>query len=164
MPIREISPASPKGADSWRQARVVGAADGFTVIEVMIVVAIVAILAAIALPNYADYVRRGKIIEATSALSDLRTRYEQYFLDNRTYVGGCLVIKPIVNTARAFDIDCGGESASTYTGTATGKAGEGMVEFTYTINQANAKSSTITATGWSGSGTCWAVRKDGSCS
>ena len=67
-------------------------------IEVMIVVAIVAILAAIALPNYADYVKRGKIIEATSALSDLRTRYEQFFLDNRTYVGGCLVIKPVLNT------------------------------------------------------------------
>jgi type IV pilus assembly protein PilE len=43
-------------------------------LEVMIVVAIVAILAAIALPNCADYVKRGKIIEATSALSDLRTR------------------------------------------------------------------------------------------
>ena len=64
-------------------------ARGFTLIEVMIVVAIVAVLAAIALPNYADYVKRGKIIEATSALSDLRTRYEQYYLDNRTYAGGC---------------------------------------------------------------------------
>ena len=74
------------------------------------------------------------------------------------------MIKPIVNTVRAFDIDCGGESATTYTGTATGKAAEGMSGFSYTINQANAKASTITATGWSGNGTCWAIRKDGSCS
>ena len=58
---------------------------GFTMIEVMMVVAIVAILAAIALPNYSDYIKRGKIIEATSALSDARTRFEQSFLDNRTY-------------------------------------------------------------------------------
>ena len=140
------------------------AADGFTMIEVMIVVAIVAILAAIALPNYADYVKRGKIIEATSALSDLRTRYEQFYLDNRTYVGGCAIIKPIVNNLRAFDIDCPGETATTYSGTATGKVAEGMSGFTYTINQANAKSSTITASGWTGNAGCWATRKDGSCS
>jgi type IV pilus assembly protein PilE len=133
-------------------------------IEVMIVVAIVAILAAIALPNYADYVKRGKIIEATSALSDLRTRYEQFFLDNRTYVGGCVIIKPVVNTARAFDIDCSNESVSTYTGTATGKAGEGMGNFAYTINQNNQKASTITESGWSASANCWTIRKDGSCS
>src|SRR6516162_2622938 len=85
--------------------------DGFTMLEVMIVVAIVGILAAIALPNYSDYVKRGKIIEATSALSDLRTRYEQFYLDNRTYAGGCAVIKPIVNTLRSFTIDCPGETA-----------------------------------------------------
>ncbi len=43
-----------------------GAARGFTLLEVMIVTAIVAVLAAIALPNYSDYIKRGKIIEATS--------------------------------------------------------------------------------------------------
>lgn len=138
--------------------------DGFTILEVMIVVAIVAILAAIALPNYADYVKRGKIIEATSALSDLRTRYEQFYLDNRTYVGGCAVIKPIVDTLRSFNVDCPGETATTYSGIATGKAAEGMNGFTYTINQANTKTSTITAAGWTGNVNCWATRKDGSCS
>ena len=159
--VNATNSASPAGFAAWR---VRAGVEGFTLIEVMIVVAIVAVLAAIALPNYADYVKRGKIIEATSALSDLRTRYEQFYLDNRTYAGGCLVIKPIVNTVRAFDIDCGGESATTYTGTATGKAAEGMSGFSYTINQANAKASTITASGWSGNGNCWAIRKDGSCS
>jgi len=138
--------------------------DGFTMLEVMIVVVIVGILAAIALPNYSDYVKRGKIIEATSALSDLRTRYEQFYLDNRTYVGGCAVILPIVNTLRSFDIACPGETATTYSGTATGKASEGMAGFLYTINQANATSSTITAPGWTGNANCWATRKDGSCS
>jgi type IV pilus assembly protein PilE len=137
---------------------------GFTLLEVMIVVAIVAILAAIAIPNYNDFVKRGKIIEATSGLSDLRTRYEQYFLDNRTYVGGCALIKPAVApTVKAFDIDCGGEAVGTYTGTATGKATEGMANFFYSIDQANNKVSTITATGWTGNPVCWATRKDGSC-
>ena len=66
-------------------------------------------------------------------------------------------------TARAFDITCV-DAAGTYTGTATGIAAEGMGGFVYTINQANLKTSTITASGWSGNGNCWAIRKDGSCS
>lgn len=137
---------------------------GFTMIEVMVVVAIVAILAAIALPNYSDYIKRGKIIEATSALSDLRTRYEQFYLDNRTYVGGCLIIKPVVNTARAFDIDCPGESATAYSGTATGKDTEGMSGFGYSIDQANVHVTTGTGSWGQSSATCWVTRKDGSCS
>src|SRR6266542_902969 len=60
---------------------------GFTLIEAMITVAIVAILGAIAYPNYVDYITRGRIIEGTSKLSDFRVRMEQYFMDNRTYVG-----------------------------------------------------------------------------
>src|SRR2546426_9927950 len=63
--------------------------NGFTLIEVMIVVAIVGILAAIALPNYSYYVQRSKIIEATTSLSDARQRTEQLFLDTRTYAGNC---------------------------------------------------------------------------
>ena len=58
---------------------------GFTLIEVMIVVAIVGILAAIALPSYNDYIRRGQLPEAFSSLSDFRTKMEQYYQDNRNY-------------------------------------------------------------------------------
>jgi type IV pilus assembly protein PilE len=52
---------------------------GFTLIEVMVVVAIIAILAAIAIPNYADYVTRSKVTDAVSGLSEMRVRMEQYF-------------------------------------------------------------------------------------
>src|ERR1700722_11706839 len=59
---------------------------GFTLIELMITVAIVAILAAIAIPNYRDYVIRGQLVDATQALAAVRANMERYFQDNRTYL------------------------------------------------------------------------------
>ena len=64
-------------------------ARGFTLIELMIVVGIMAILASIAIPSYSEYVRRSRITEAVSALSGMRVKMEQYFQDNRTYAGAC---------------------------------------------------------------------------
>ncbi len=139
---------------------------GFTLLEVMIVCVIVGVLAAIALPNYSDYIKRGKITEATQGLSDMRTRYEQWFLDNRTYVGGCAALKPIVQgPLKSFTLDCaGGETAIAYLVTATGNPSGGMeTGFVYRIDQTNARSSTGPP-GWSPGVGCWAVRKDGSCS
>lgn len=60
-------------------------AKGFTLIEVMIVVAIIGILASVAYPSYTDYVRRGQTQEAFTQLSTLRARMEQYYLDHRNY-------------------------------------------------------------------------------
>jgi type IV pilus assembly protein PilE len=138
---------------------------GFTLLEVMIVVAIVAILAAIALPNYADYVTRGKIIQATSGLSDLRQGMEQYFLDNRTYVGYCASpagTARVQPTVPAFTLTCA-EAVSTYTLTATGNPAQGMDNrFVYTVDQGGVKTSTGPP-GWAGNATCWAVRKSGDC-
>jgi type IV pilus assembly protein PilE len=58
---------------------------GFTLIEVMVVVAIVAILASIAIPSYTNYIMRSKITEATSNLLAMRTKIEQYYQDTRSY-------------------------------------------------------------------------------
>lgn len=137
---------------------------GFTLIEMMIVVVIVAILAAIALPSYFQYIQRSKIIEATTGLSNWRTRMEQYFLDNRTYVGGCAQYYDNIQAqVQAFTLACSNEAATTYTLTATGNASNGMDSaFVYTVNEKEAKTS-AGPSGWTSSSTCWATRKDGSC-
>jgi type IV pilus assembly protein PilE len=59
--------------------------DGFTLIEVMIVVTIVAILASIALPAYTEYVRKGRRAEAQSFLADVVARQQHFLLDRRAY-------------------------------------------------------------------------------
>lgn len=125
---------------------------GFTLIELMIAVAIVAILAAVALPSYQDYVRRGNIPEATGGLGQGRIAMEQWFQDNRTYVGAACP-----GSGKNFDFACA-TTAGTFTITATGKGG--MTGFTFTINQNNVRTS---ATPWGNSNTCWITRKGESC-
>lgn len=58
---------------------------GFTLIEIMITVAILAIVAAVAIPSYNSYVDRGKRAEARTALLDIAARQERYYSNNRQY-------------------------------------------------------------------------------
>ena len=135
-------------------------ASGFTLIELLIVVAIVGILAAVALPAYQDYVRRGKLAEATSGLSELRLRAEKRFADNRSYAGTSTTI----TGSRYFTFTCPTLSATAYTCQANGISTQGMSGFVYTIDQDNVRSSTFTGlSGWNNSTTCWVTRKGDTC-
>ena len=134
---------------------------GFTLIELMVAVAIVAILAAVAMPAYTQYVIRGNVPQATARLATLQVQMEQFFQDNRTFVGapGCTAD----SSNRVFDFSCSAQTATTFTLQAVGKGT--MAGFTYTVNQQNVRTTAAVPTGWSAPSpnTCWAIRKDGAC-
>ena len=131
---------------------------GFTLIELMITVAIIGILAAIAMPQYSDYVKRGKAAEATSNLATLRIKMEQCFQDSRDYstcTGFC------TTAAGNFTYACSPAStATTYTIVASGVTTRGMPNFTFSIDQSNNKTSLFDGTTGA---TCWLTKKGGSC-
>jgi type IV pilus assembly protein PilE len=126
---------------------------GFSLIELMVVVAIAAILLSVAIPSYREYLRRGAVAEAIGAIGGARVVMEQYFLDNRTYVGA-----PCPANTKKFTITCTTDVA-TYTITATGT--ENVAGFVYTIDQADTR--TTTGPWVTGTVNCWINRKGDSC-
>ena len=61
---------------------------GFTLIELMIVIGILAILASIAIPAYTGYIKTAKMSEAHNNLAALRLAEEEYYLENNAYFIG----------------------------------------------------------------------------
>lgn len=65
---------------------------GFTLLELVVVVAIIGILAALVYPNYVDYVKRGNRTQAKSVMLDFAQKEERYFTSNNAYcsdAGAC---------------------------------------------------------------------------
>jgi type IV pilus assembly protein PilE len=140
-------------------------ANGFTLIELMIVVAIIGILTSIALPAYTTYLIRGKIPAATSTLSSKRVEMEQFYQDNRTYVNAPACTAD-TNSSKYFTFSCTvAPTALVYTIRALGVGT--MAGFAYTVDQSNAKTSTITLPANSKfiatSNTCWITNTGGAC-
>lgn len=117
---------------------------GFTLIELMITVAIVAILAAIAYPSYKQYVIRANRSEAQAYLMDLSQRQQQYLMDARAYAGSETTLGAS-QPSRVADnytitIDVPDEVPPTFTITAEPKTGTVQSDDgDLSINQAGAK-------------------------
>lgn len=135
---------------------------GFTLIELLVVVVIVGILSSIAIPSYSQYVKRTKIAEAISQLSDVRNRMERGYQDHRNYDCGN-VSMPASPSVKFFTYACSNPSGNqTFLITATGVAAEGMSGYSFTIDQANQHrttgfpNATVPAN-------CWLTKTGGSC-
>ncbi len=133
---------------------------GFTLIELMIVVAIIGILSTIAIPSYQDYVTRGRLTEVTSALSDGRIRMEQAYQDNRAYGTA-----PCPPNTQNFTFTCTNPGTNqTYLITATGQGA--VAGFVYDINENNLRRTRGLGNGW-GAGpfpiNCWVTTRGGAC-
>ena len=138
------------------------ASRGFTLIELMIVVAVISIIAAVAVPNYVDYVRRGHVTGMTSAMSDAKLRVEQRYADNRTYTNAlCGTSTPGATIANedAYTVRClSADQTYVITGTGIGP----ILGFVYTVNETGTKNSTL-GPQWGGSaaGGRWVMKKGG---
>lgn len=133
---------------------------GFSLIELMIVVAIISILAAIAVPNYSSYVRKSKVVEATSALMQYRTWMEQYYQDMRGYgvsdSTACGVApadaRVVALNLRYFTVACVVTTAASpalpqdYTVTLSGSSGD-VSCYRYRVNQQNTRTFSIDSGG-----------------
>jgi len=125
---------------------------GFTIVELMIAVGIVAILAAIAVPSYIAYVQRSRVPAGLDALNAYAARMEQAYQDSGSYgAAGCT---PTLPTATNFTITCA-SGGNTYTATATGSGP--MSGYVYTINDQGVRRTTAHPKGVPAAN-CWSMR------
>lgn len=115
-------------------------ASGFTLLELMIVVAVIGILAALALPSYFDSVRKGQRSEAVAALAQVQQAQERWRATHSAYATnseltpawptGLGVSSPTSGGLYTISIDTGSVPATEYTATAAAVSGKAQANDT----------------------------------
>lgn len=154
---------------------------GFTLIELMIVIAVIGILTAIALPQFNEYMNKSRINEAYNTLSDLRVKMEQYYQDNKQYgnAGSCttttliaapVVVMPTTPAVKYFTYSCvssgsvSPDSDQAFVLTATSKIGPlgAAGDYVFTVNESDVKATTKVK-GVVSTLQCWVTAPAASC-
>ena len=125
---------------------------GFTLIELMITVAVIAILAAIAFPSYQDSLRKSRRTDAKNALTQAMANMERYYTENNTYATAAICgTNPLICPGSCAGTVCTSTetnytialtpipTATTFTIEARPVAGPQLVDGKMNINQANQK-------------------------
>lgn len=117
--------------------RALGRASGFTLIEVMIVVVVIGLLAAVAYPSYQDAIRKSRRADAKAALSELAQFMEHTYTENNTYKpGGANPTLPFTESpkdgaGKYYDLSLTASTATSFTLQAEPKAaqsGDGVLQ------------------------------------
>jgi type IV pilus assembly protein PilE len=140
---------------------------GFTLLELMVAVAVVGILAAVALPAYTDYLRRGRVPEAFTFLSQYQVTMEQHFQDNRAYGSGSTCAPDAASATKViaspsgvkyFTFGCSlTDSGQGYLLTATSTTALGSAHI-YTVTHGNVKATTKFKGADMTGKACWLVK------
>ena len=139
--------------DSIKVTGAVVQSRGFTLIELMIVVAIVAILAALAYPSYTRYMQKGRRSDAMSSLLKIQLEQEKWRVNNTSYGTLANVWTGTDSLDGYYTLAVPANNAAGFTATATPKAGGLQVGDscgTFAINQDNPDYS-----GTYANATCW---------
>ncbi len=135
---------------------------GFSLVELMVAVAIAAIIAAFALPAYRDHLMRSYLPDASSALQLSALRLEQYYQDHRSYRNGkvCGITLP---TSQRFTFSCTSpQDGQSFLLTATGT--NAMSGFIFTIDEQGQTRTTALPVDWGSAPLeCWITKRGATC-
>lgn len=145
---------------SLTQTRAARRENGFTLIELMITVAIIAVLAAVAMPSYQDYLRKGRRADAQSYLQEIAARQQHFLADRRAYStsitaapgAGGLGLSVPSSVSPFYDVNLATDNTAsppTFVVSAAPKGSQAVEKCgTLSLNARGVKAA-------SGSGTCW---------
>ena len=121
---------------------------GFTLIELMIVIAIIGILAAVAVPQYQNYTRKAKAIEARTMLGAIRTNQEEFYARNDTFTTSLTSLgSPAANASYYSFTIVLGVNDFTATATPTAAATAASLTGTWTVNKLGVYGGTAISSG-----------------
>ena len=109
---------------NMKHGRLAARSAGYSLMELLITVAIIAIIAAVAMPNYQQHVLRSHRGDAMTALLRIAAQQEKFYLQNNTYTGSLADVNTLTTEAGYYQLSIDAADTDTFTATATAIAGK----------------------------------------